>query len=663
MGRLFAFYAAITLVPVLVLGIVLGSNFSAQTRQRGLSEGRSEATLVARTAVEPLLDGRPLGLGLSPAEQVGLRRLTDHAIGEGDLLRLRVRDLAGQVVFSDDGSGYGGKTDDEALDAAHGETVVARTPLNDDANDSGKQGVDSVEVYLPLRAGTPRINVGVLEMYLPYAPISRDVSAGLHRLYLDLVLGLAVLYLALFAITASVSRGLRRGSALNAFLAEHDTLTELPNRTLFHRRAGQLLSVGINRGQPLAIAIIDLDHFKDVNDTLGHHLGDQLLTEIARALQASARPGDTVARFGGDEFGLILRNVPEAQDALQCLRDVIEREVEISGLPLSVQASIGFVIAPEDGTDIDTLLQRADVALYVAKAQHAGVVRYDAKLDHYDPAKLSLVAELRHAIDDGQLVLHYQPQTTLTDGRVKAVEALVRWQHPTQGLLFPDKFLPLAERTDLIDKLTEWVLRTALIEVGDLARAPADELSVAVNVSARSIGRPGFAKHVIQTLAALDVPAERLIVEVTETALLTDPIGAAEVLGELAAVGVKVSLDDFGVGQTSLGYLSALPLHELKIDRSFVLDMLEKPAHSAIVRSIIDLGHNLQLRVVGEGVETEEVLARLDEAGCDVVQGFLLARPKPLAELGPWLEPRLNPRAADRPVAADPLLTRPTVHA
>jgi len=350
--------------------------------------------------------------------------------------------------------------------------------------------------------------------------------------------------------------------------------------------------------------------------------------------------------MGGDEFGLILRDVPEAERALLHLRDVIDREVEVSGLPLTVQASIGFVLAPEDGTDIDTLLQRADVAMYVAKARHAGVVRYDAALDHYDAAKLSLVAELRHAIDDGQLVLHYQPQTTLTDGRVQAVEALVRWQHPTHGLLSPDKFLPLAEQTDLIEKLTQWVLRTALTELRDLEPVWTDNLAVAVNVSARSISRAGFAKQIIHTLQALDMPAERLIVEVTETALLTDPARAADVLGKLAAAGIKISLDDFGRGQTSLGYLSALPIHELKIDKSFVLDMLQNPAHAAIVRSIIDLGHNLGLRVVGEGVETDNVLIALREAGCDVAQGFLLARPKPAAELRRCLEPTLTPLAA-----------------
>jgi diguanylate cyclase (GGDEF)-like protein len=662
MGRLFAIYAAITLAPVLALGIVLALSLNSEARQRGLREGQSEATLVARTAVEPVLDGRLISLGLSTTERQALRRLTNHAMAEGDLLRLRVRDLAGQVIFSDDGSGFGGPPDDQAIEAAHGEVVAQLTRLSTDANDPAKSGAESVEVYLPLRAGQPARSVGVLEIYLPYAPISRDVTAGLHQLYLDLVLGLAVVYLALFAITMSVGRGLRRESALNAFLAQHDALTDLPNRTLFHRRAKMLLNSGISHRHPLAIAIIDLDRFKEINDTLGHHLGDQLLTEIARRLAASTRSGDTVARFGGDEFGLILRNASEAERTLLHLRDVIEREVEISGLPLSVQASIGFVIAPDDGVDIDTLLQRADVALYVAKGQHAGVIRYDAALDHHDPAKLSLVAELRHAIDDGQLVLHYQPQTTLTDGRVQAIEALVRWQHPTHGLLFPDKFLPLAEQTDLIDRLTDWVLRTAVTEVRDLESPWAEEISVAVNVSARSIGRAGFARHVINTLQALNLPPERLIIEVTETALLTDPIRAAGVLDELAAVGVKISLDDFGVGQTSLGYLSALPIHELKIDRSFVLDMLQNPGHAAIVCSIIDMGHNLQLRVVGEGVETGEVLTELGELGCDVVQGFLLARPKPAQELASWLESSCDPAAAVDP-AGVALIGPPTVGA
>jgi diguanylate cyclase (GGDEF)-like protein len=647
MGRLFAVYAAISLVPVLVLGVVLAASLRAEARRRGLAQGRSEAALVARTAVEPLLSGRSLSRGLTASERAGLRRLASEALGERELLRLRVRDLAGRVVFSGDGSGFTDKPEDEALKAARGDVVTRLTRLNSDANDTGNSGVQSIEIYLPLLAPNGSRELGVLELYLPYGPISADVTSGLHELYVDLVAGLAMLYLALFAITASVSRGLRRQAALNAFLAEHDTLTELPNRTLFQRRARELLRAGIHRRRPMAIAIIDLDHFKDVNDTLGHNLGDHLLAEIARRLAGNMRAEDTVARLGGDEFGLILRDVADAERALWRLRDVIDREFEISGLPLSVQASIGFAIAPEDGADVDTLLQRADVAMYVAKAQHGGVTRYDANVDHYDAARLSLVAELRHAIDDGQLVLHYQPQATLADGRIAAVEALVRWEHPVHGLLFPDKFLPLAEQTDLIDKLTDWVLTTALTDIRQLDHPWGKELSVAVNVSARSIGRADFADNVLQALAAVGTPAERLIVEVTETALLIDPAHAATALGRLAAAGVKISLDDFGRGQTSLGYLSALPIDELKIDKSFVLDMLEDPAHAAIVRSIVDLGHNLELRVVGEGVETGHVLTTLRECGCDVAQGFLLARPMPVENLRRWLRAMSSPEAVD----------------
>jgi diguanylate cyclase len=637
MRRLFATYAAISLVPILILGVVLAGSLRGVADQRGLAEGRSEAILVARTAVEPLLEGRPLGLGVSRKDRVALRRLTTAAVGEGRILRLRLRDLQGNVVFSDDGSGFHERPEADALNAAHGATVTDLTRLNADANDTGHMGVQTVEVYLPLLAGLPTRRLGVLELYLPYAPISRDVTAGLHRLYLDLAVGLALVYLALFAITASVSSGLRRGVRINAFLAEHDTLTDLPNRLLFHQRAEKALAEAARRGQSVAIAIVDLDHFKEINDTLGHHTGDQLLAEIAKMITANMRPYDTVARLGGDEFGLILLDVGDAQQTLARMRGVIEREVEIRGLPLSVEASVGFAVAPEDATDADTLLQRADIAMYLAKAQHAGVLRYDGALDHYDAAKLSLVAELRHAIDDGQLVLHYQPQAMLRTGRIEGVEALVRWQHPTHGLLYPDSFLPLAEQTDVIDRLTQWVLQRALSELRVLEGSSDGELKVAVNVSARSVCRSDFAQGVISTLENLGMPAHRLIIEVTETALLTDPARAAQVLGELAAAGVNISLDDFGRGQTSLGYLSQLPIDELKIDKSFVMDMLENPAHAAIARSIVDLGHNLHLRVVGEGVESEEILEALGEAGCDIAQGFLLARPMTAAKMAPWL--------------------------
>jgi diguanylate cyclase len=644
-ARLFVLYALASLLPVLVLGGVLAVSFRGETDRRGLDEGRSEAALIARTAIEPLLAARPLNQGLSGGERAAVSRLAARVIHGGEVLRMRLRGLDGQVVFSDDGSGQNGRPDDEALDAAQGTTVAELTRLNADANDTGRAGVQSVEVYVPLGAGQPTRQVGVLEIYLPYAPISHDVTAGLHRLYLELAIGLAALYLVLFGITVSVSNLLRREADFTAFLAEHDGLTELPNRALFQRRAAAAVTAASLTGTSTAIAIIDLDRFKVINDSLGHRNGDELIAELARRLSAQMRPGDTVARLGGDEFGLVLRDVEDARPALQRLRDVIDREIDVSGLPLTVQASIGFVTAPHDGAEVDELLQRADLAMYAAKERHAGVLRYDASLDQYDAGRLTLVSELRRAIDEDQLVLHYQPQVAFADGRVRAVEALIRWQHPVHGLLFPDAFLPLAEQTDLIDKLTTWVLRRALRDLPALT-AVEPALSVAVNVSARTIGRASFAAEVIDALREFAVEGERLVVEVTETALLADRRRAGEVLGILAEAGVGTSLDDFGQGHTSLGHLSALPVDELKVDKGFVLGMLESRADAAIVRSIVDLGHNLGLRVVAEGVETEAMWAALAALGCDIAQGYLIARPIPLEALVAWLR---SPRAVRSP--------------
>jgi diguanylate cyclase (GGDEF)-like protein len=622
-------YAAVSLVPVLVLGVVLAATYRVEARRRGVAEGRAEAGLVAHSAIEPLLDGRPLAAGVSDIEQGRLWGLLANS-PTGTILRLRLRDLEGRVVFSGDGSGFHDKPDDEAVEAGKGGPVTRLTRLNADGNDDGPRGVAAVEAYQALTVGGGR--VGVLEVYLPYAPIQADVAAGLDHLYRDLALGLALLYLVLFGISLSVSRGLRKQLALNAFIALHDSLTELPNRTQFLRQAGDAVAAS-SPEQPAAIAIIDLDRFKEVNDSLGHHNGDRLLTELARRLAAAMPPGATVARLGGDEYGIVLPGAVDAAAALARLRDEIGREIEVSGLPVSVEASVGYALAPADGTNVDDLLQQADVAMYTAKAEHTGVVRYDPSQVRYDAGNLGLIAELRHAIDAGQLVLHYQPKLALADGGVEAVEALVRWQHPALGLLAPDRFLPLAEQTDLIDRLTDWVLDRAIADVAALR----SDLAVAVNVSARSLACVDFARRVVAVLRAHRLAPERLIIEITETALLANPDRAATILAALGAEGVRVSIDDFGQGHTSLGYLSALTVHELKIDKSFVLSMLENAAHAAIVRSIVDLGHNLSLRVVGEGVETEAILDVLRRTGCDVAQGYFFARPMPVADLRGWL--------------------------
>jgi diguanylate cyclase (GGDEF)-like protein len=626
---LFLTYAGASLVPVMLLGLMLSFALAGEARSRGISEGRSEAAMIARTAVEPQLDGRPLSLSMPEPEVQALRRVADRAVDVRSVVRLRLRDTAGHVVFSDDGSGFSDGLEDEALDAARGVTVAHLTRLNADLNDTGPIGPRVVEVYVPLSTGGPVL--GVLEIYLPYDPIATEVSAGLRTLYLVLGVGLAALWAILAAISASTMRRM-------VHLAEHDTLTGLPNRTLFQRRAAAAVDAARRDGGTAAVVLADVDRFKEVNDTLGHHNGDALLRELAGRLATGVRSGDTVARLGGDEFGLVLPGIggDEIRPLLDRIRTTLEAEATVGTLPLSPEASFGYALAPADGTDVDTLLRRADMAMYLAKGTRTGTARYDRTRDHYDATKLALVAELRRAIETGELVLHYQPKAELRTGRVCAVEALIRWQHPSRGTVPPDAFLPVAERTGLIDGLTRWVLATALAQV--VAWGPAfDGLSMSVNVSARNLARLDFADTVLAALATAGVPAARLVVEITETALMTDPEVAADVLARLSTAGVRISVDDFGQGQTSLGYLSTLPLHELKIDKSFVCDLPDNLAHAAIVRSVVDLGHNLGLQVVAEGVETRETVAVLTATGCDVAQGYLLARPMPAGDLASWL--------------------------
>ena len=636
-ARQFVMFAAIMLVPVLLIGVILGVSYRAEAQRRGLAQGRDEAVLMAESAIEPLLNGQPLSRGLTPLEAMRMHALASEVTKNGSVQRLRLRDLQGNVIFSDDGSGFHVAVEDEALDAGRGETMVHLTHLNSDSVDRGTVKGLSVEVYLPLYVGNLSNRVGVMEVYLPYTPISSDVNAGIHSLYMNLTIGLALLYLILFAISFWVSKGLRRQVRVNTYQSEHDALTDLPNRELFRRFASAELADAGRHGRSTTIAIIDLDRFKEINDTLGHQNGDMLLAKLGTRLAAHLRSPDGLARFGGDEFGVILSDVAQPQEVLARLRDLIHEEIDVSGLPLTVEASIGFVVAPDDGTKIDELLQLADVAMYVAKNERSGVIRYDRSQNHYDASKLSLVAELRHAIASDQLVLHYQPKVCLATQRVNGVEALVRWRHPTQGLLAPDGFIPLIEQTDLIDELTYWVVKQALI---DLPRM--DEihgaLQMSVNISARNLGRSDFASRIIAALASAHVAAHRLTLEVTETSLMADPVRATSSLAEMHRAGIRVSIDDFGSGQTSLGILASLPIAELKIDRSFIQDIDTNPANDAIVRSMIELGHQLELIVVAEGVETKGELGAVLSNGCDLVQGYLYARPMPLRELSSWLE-------------------------
>jgi diguanylate cyclase len=633
------------LAAVIVIGLVLGFSFQSDASRRGLAEGRAEALLIAETAVGPELNGRPLSEGLTSPEVAAMNHLVATSIRSRHILRLRLRDLAGAIVFSSDKDGLHEPLSDEDLvrvrDAASGTVEASLTTLEAD-NTSGPRGPAAVEVYLPLISRLSGQRVGVLEIYLPYAPIRNDVNAGLSRLYRFLAMGLGLLYILLFAISLAVGRRLRKQVKLTQYVGEHDVLTDLPNRILFQSEAEAEIQRARLAGQSTVVAVVDLDRFKEINDTLGHRNGDALLAILSSVMRSQLPPTGVVARLGGDEFGFALSGGAELESSLHQLRDAIAKEILIRGIPLSIESSIGFALAPNDGSSLDELLPLAEIAMYAAKEHHLGVAHYDAEQSHFVAADLALMADLRLAIDNDQLTLHYQPQISIASGEVEAVEALVRWQHPGHGLIFPDRFIGLAEKTDLIDRLTDWVIQRALADAVQF-RSYAEGLRVAVNISARNLSKAGFAAKVVRALAKSGFAPERLILEVTETALMTDPLRATQSLEELGAAGVSLSIDDFGVGQTSLSYLSSLPISELKIDRSFITDMRSDDGHAAIVRAIIDLGHNLGFRVVGEGIEDGEVLHELTVTGCDVAQGYHFARPMTIDDLNAWLSRRSAP--------------------
>jgi diguanylate cyclase (GGDEF)-like protein/PAS domain S-box-containing protein len=419
--------------------------------------------------------------------------------------------------------------------------------------------------------------------------------------------------------------------------ALHDALTDLPNRVLFYDRVEQALLRAGREPHRFAVLIIDLDRFKDINDTLGHEAGDAFLTQAAARLGQTLRKSDTVARLGGDEFGVLLPGVADRETACriaQNLRLALARPVEIAGLQVEVEASVGIAMHPDHGGDVATLIRHADVSMYVSKVTHAPVV-YDAEHDHNSLARLTLLAELRHAFQRDELVLHFQPQASAALGRIGKVEALVRWEHPQHGLLGPDRFVPVAEESGLIRTLTWHVLEKALCQCAAWRREGRDFV-VAVNITSRELVDLSFPDEVAGLLAKWKVPPGRLELEITETTILIDPPRTREVLARLRDIGVRLAIDDFGSGHSSLSYLKRLPIDVLKIDKSFVLNMADDADDAVIVRSIIDLGHNLGLQVVAEGVESEAACRRLVALGCDLLQGYHLGRPEPAATAS-WL--------------------------
>jgi diguanylate cyclase (GGDEF)-like protein/PAS domain S-box-containing protein len=421
-------------------------------------------------------------------------------------------------------------------------------------------------------------------------------------------------------------------------MALHDELTGLPNRTLLQDRMAQAILAARRGNSPLTLLLVDLDRFKEINDTFGHEYGDLLLEQIGPRLRGVLRTSDTVARLGGDEFGILLPTTDAesgAAVAQQVLR-ILEAPFELDDQRVEIGASIGVASYPLHGDDAATLLRGADVAMYVAKRGETGVVVYSTEQDHYSAERLALGSELRLAVENHELLLHFQPKLDMRDGTLVGVEALVRWQHPLRGFLPPGEFIPLAEQTGLIYALTEWVLKAALRQ-HEAWRQLGLDIPVAVNLSRRTLHDPRLPEMVAALLDRYGMPPSALVLEITESSLMADPLRAGENLTQLRAQGVQISIDDFGSGYSSLDSLKNLSVDELKIDQSFVQAMATDSKARAIVRAIIDLADALELRVVAEGVEdgaTWDVLAGL---GCDVAQGYFLSRPIDATELEAWL--------------------------
>jgi diguanylate cyclase (GGDEF)-like protein/PAS domain S-box-containing protein len=431
-------------------------------------------------------------------------------------------------------------------------------------------------------------------------------------------------------------------SALNEHQALHDALTGLANRTLLRNRIDHAVKARRRTDARAAVLVMDLDGFKEINDSLGHAAGDELLVELGRRLKAALRTSDTVARLGGDEFGVLLPQASVPDDVLRAverMQGAIETPITLQGLSLSLEASIGIALYPDDGKDVETLLRCADGAMYHAKAEKSGWAFYQSSHVRQDTVRLTLMGDLRRALDQHELVLYYQPKAVLADGEVHAVEALLRWNHPVRGLVPPDDFIPMVQQTGLIKPLTLYVIDEALRQ----CRSWQDDglrLAIAVNLSARNLVDAEFPTQVAGLLERWNVEPALLEFEITESAMLADPTRTKLILEHLSAMGIRLSIDDFGTGYSSLAYLKRLPVSEIKVDRSFVMNMDENEDDATIVRSTIDLGRNLGLDVVAEGVESEQVWNRLKALGCTAAQGYYLSRAVPAPELQAWLVKR-----------------------
>ena len=521
------------------------------------------------------------------------------------------------------------------------------------------RGKDLTFTFAPRTARTG----DTIVVSLPYGPIAAGVSARTNHMRLIVFGSLMLLFVALGAIGAHASRRMRRQLVRTEAAGNRDPLTGLPNREALQELVHQAIVASRRSDVRVALMLMDLNGFKEINDTLGHHNGDRVLQQLANRLRSVLRENETIARLGGDEFAILVpafNDQSEVVTVAERILRALEEPFVTAGLALEVDAAIGIALFPEHGDRVAKLLRAADVAMYVGKESLAGYTFFSPASDRTDDGgkRLTLIGELRGALERRELILYYQPKVELPDGRVAGVEALVRWKHQRGGLLAPDEFIPLLEQSSLLRQVTLYLVETALRDCGAW-RARGHDLTVAVNLSIRNLLDSQLPAELNSLVRKLGLTPGCLELEITESMLMSDPERVMRVCTSLRRHGFRLTVDDFGTGYSSLAYLQRLPVSALKVDKSFVAAMDRGDADSGtIVRSTVDLAHNLGLAVIAEGVETEAAYNKLASLGCDLVQGFLVSRPMPQEQLLTWLD-RCNaqPESMDlpRPVQTAPV--------
>jgi diguanylate cyclase (GGDEF)-like protein len=618
----FAIVLSLTVAIASALILVVVHHFAISEAERAATK---HASLVASTLLQREVEAGDLAQPVSRARRRELDTLMRALLASDDILTVALVRKDGHITYSTDHAEIGTVLPNRlAADAAAG--TILSTASRARAAD-GQAGPKTLTTYAPVR---PRSARGAALIVQSYAPIEHAARSAQLRVGGVLEALLLVLFLVLIPLLARVTK--RIGAQIDRihFQAYYDELTGLPNRVHLSERLGLAFRRAAGKGRFVAVLLLDLDRFREINNTLGHEAGDALLVETANRLREVVGTDKLLGRLGGDEFAVVTEyeEEKEMKAFAEGLRTALEPPVVVGGLPLTVDSTIGIAFFPKDGLDAETLLKHAEVATYTAKEWHVGVLAYSPAVNPHDPEQLELVGSLRDAAERGELRLHYQPKVDLATSEIVGFEALAYWEHPSRGLLPPGAFVPIAERTGAIRHVTRAVLVAAIQQLKEWDSLDR-KLTVAVNLTAMDLLDPKLPRQLRALLRKHGVDPERLCIELTERSVMAAPDRARSILNRIVAAGIQVSIDDFGTGHSSLAHLRNLPVQEVKIDRSFVADMIVEPHDRMIVLAAIQLGHSLGLRTVAEGVETTAVHDALRELGCDQAQGYLYGRPQP----------------------------------